>query len=88
MSPEYFHERLTYSEAADFLDGLARRYRGDWEQARLIADVTARCAGNKQGVRLEFPWEKEEKLRAQAPPTKAEMEDIRRLSRRIKAMHK
>ncbi|MCD8265819.1 MAG: hypothetical protein LUC33_01560 [Prevotellaceae bacterium] len=88
MSPEYFHERLTYSEAADYLDGLARRYRGDWEQARLIADVTARCAGNKRGVELEFPWEKEDEERKYAPPTPEEMEQIRAISRQIKSIHK
>ena len=58
MSPEYFHRHLTFGEADDYLAGLNRRYRAGWEQARLEADVAARCAGNKDGLQLEFPWDK------------------------------
>lgn len=59
VSPEYFHEKMTYGEANDFLRGLQRRYRQSWEQTRLSVDIAARCAGNKDGVPIEFPWDSE-----------------------------
>lgn len=60
MSPEYFWHHLTFCEANLYIKGLSRRYHNGWEQARLVSDVTAKCAGNKGGSGITFPWEKEE----------------------------
>lgn len=76
ISPDYFHRRLTFREANLIIRGIGRRHRASWEQARLIADVQAKCAGNKQGIRVEFPWEKEAKALSQRPPSKEELERL------------
>ncbi len=76
MSAEYFHERLTYGEAGDYLEGMARRYRQGWEQSRLVADVVAKVAGNKNGTGLEFPWEAEDTALRQAPPSEEEYAEL------------
>lgn len=61
MNPEYFHTTLTIGEANDYLVGLGMRKRSGWEQTRLLADVQARCAGNKEGFKFPLPWEEEKK---------------------------
>lgn len=73
MAPEYFKERLTYSEADDYLGGLHRRYRAGWEQARMTSDVTAMCAGNKEGTKVRFSWEKDRPAPQNAAPTEDEV---------------
>lgn len=83
MSPEYFHTKLTFSEAGDYIEGLGRRYRPAWEQARLVADVTARCAGNKKGIGLEFDWEKAARLAAQKPPTEKDLQELKAFADKI-----
>ena len=62
VSPEYFHLHMTYCEAGDFLAGMQRRYRQGWEQTRLSVDVAARCAGNKDGVDIRFPWDEDTRV--------------------------
>ena len=60
VSPEYFHRHMTFCEADDYLAGLHRRYHPGWEMARMQADVAAKCAGNKEGLKeMVFPWESE-----------------------------
>lgn len=62
VSPEYFHRHMTFCEADDYLAGLHRRYHPGWEMARMQADVAAKCAGNKEGLKeMVFPWESETK---------------------------
>ena len=73
MSPEYFHELLTYGEADDYLGGMHRRYRYGYDQARMITSIIGQLfAQNYTPVR--FPWE--EQTTNTAPPTEEEMQDI------------
>lgn len=83
MQPEYYWLHLSLAEAQLFVDGLDRRYHAAWEQARLVADVQARCAGNRNGIGLDFPWEREARLAAQAPPTPEELERLKEWSKRV-----
>ena len=76
MDRTLFIERLTHREAQDFIDGVARRYRAGWEQARLIADVVARVAGNKDGIGLAFPWEDETRPSDSDYPTDEEYREM------------
>ncbi len=81
MSAEYFLECMTYREAGDYMEGMARRYRQGWEQSRLVADVVAKVAGNSNGVGLEFPWEAEEREARQAAPTDEEYAEMEKALR-------
>lgn len=64
--------------------GIQRRYHPLWEASRLQADVAARCAGNKGGLKLEFPWEIEET--EHLPPTQQEMQKLKEQGKRFADM--
>lgn len=68
-------------EAQDFIDGLARRQRPGWEQARELMRVVASAAGAR---RFDFPlpWDKEA-APAPAPPEAGELEALRRRARAV-----
>lgn len=68
-------------EAQDFIDGLARRQRPGWEQARELMRVVASAAGAR---RFDFPlpWDKET-APAPAPPEAGELEALRRRARAV-----
>lgn len=48
------------------------------------ADVAARCAGNKGGLKLEFPWEVDEEVKR--PPTRKELDKLKEQGRRFADM--
>ena len=39
MSPEYFHNALTFGEADDYLGGMNRRCRHGYAQARMVQSI-------------------------------------------------
>jgi len=43
--------------------------------------VAARCAGNKGGLKLEFPWEVDEELKR--PPTSQELQKLKKQGQRF-----
>lgn len=77
----YFFERMGALEAQDYIDGLARRHRPGWEQARELMRVVAAAAGAR---RFDFPlpWDKEQAAAA-PPPDAAELEALRRRARAV-----
>ena len=78
----YFFERMGALEAQDYIDGLARRHRPGWEQARELMRVVAAAAGAR---RFDFPlpWDKEQAAAAAPPPSAAELEALRRRARAV-----
>lgn len=75
MSPEYFHTRLTYGEADDYLGGMHRRYHAGYDQARMITALVGKLFAKDYKIPT-FPWEKKET--DFAPPTEEELAQIRR----------
>ena len=84
MSPEYFHERLTYGEADDYLGGLNRRCRHGYAQARMVQSIIGQLFAKDYKVQV-FPWEEENGKRKtengkrkteNGAPTEEEMEEI------------
>lgn len=74
MPPEYFHNRLTFGEADDFLGGLNARYVHGYNQARMVHSIIGHLFA-KNYTEPEFPWEKEKKADAHLP-TKEELEKL------------
>lgn len=74
MSPEYFHTRLTYGEADDYLGGMHRRCYHGYNQARMITSIIGRLFAKDYKIQT-FPWEKEDQVDT-APPTEDELKDI------------
>lgn len=77
-SPDYFFNRMSIHEARDYIIGLNRRYRQDWERTRMEVQVLHKVQTGKD-LDLEFPWEKEEK-------PEATEEEIERLREKAKMM--
>lgn len=75
MSPEYFHSRLTFGEADDYLGGMQRRCYHGYNQARMVESIIGRLFAKNYKVQT-FPWE--EKQTSTAPPTESEVRDLLR----------
>ena len=86
MSPEYFHNALTFGEADDYLGGMNRRCRHGYAQARMVQSIIGQLFAKDYKVQ-EFPWEEEEngkrktengkrKTENGKAPTEEEMEDL------------
>lgn len=79
MSPEYFHNALTFGEADDYLGGMNRRCRHGYAQARMVQSIIGQLFAKNYKVQ-EFPWEEEERRKEKEErrkaPTEEEMEDL------------
>lgn len=71
-SPDYFLNKMSLAETRDYIAGLNRRYRQDWERTRLTAQVFHKVQTGKD-LELDFPWEVEEKPQ----PTEEELDMLR-----------
>ena len=60
MSPEYFHNALTFGEADDYLGGMNRRCRHGYAQARMVQSIIGQLFAKDYKVQV-FPWEEEER---------------------------
>lgn len=82
ISADYFLDKMQPYEINTVLKGLELKSRENWEQARLIAFVTAQCNSTKkitpQDI-IKFPWEKEEGRKARVSE-----DDIKRLNEKAK----
>lgn len=84
LDPEYVLDKMRMYEAEILIDGIWKKKRQEWEQARLIAWVTLRCnTKSKVGLSefLPFEWDKE---KSEAPVVTEE--DRMRLRARAKAL--
>lgn len=70
------------TEARDYIEGMNRRYRQDWERTRLESSVLYKVMSGKD-LELEFPWEVEDEERKEATP-----EELERLRERAKMMER
>lgn len=79
MSPEYFHNHLTYGEADDYLGGMQRRHYHGYSQARMVAATVGQLFAKNYKAPV-FPWEEAEKERRKAegekPPTEEELAEM------------
>lgn len=80
-SPDYFFNRMGISEAKDYVIGLNRRYRQDWERTRMGVQVFHKVQTGKD-LDLEFPWEIQEKPEA----TEEEMKALRDKARAMEKL--
>lgn len=73
MSPEYFHSRLTFGEADDYLGGMQRRYWHGYSQARMVEAIIGQLF-SKNYKPQTFPWEKP--VADTRPPSEEELASI------------
>lgn len=82
MSPEYFHSRLTFGEADDYLGGMQRRYWHGYSQARMVEAIIGQLFAKNYKPQT-FPWEKP--VADTRPPTEAEVLRLQREAERWEA---
>lgn len=78
MQPLYFHTRLTYREADDYLCGMRRRCRAGYDQARMVSSIIGRLFAKNYTIPT-FPWEEDEKRTGSSemkPPTEDEIHQL------------
>jgi hypothetical protein len=59
LSPDYFLNHMGLREANDYITGLNRRYRQQWEQTRLLCRLIHKVETGKE-LELDFPWDEED----------------------------
>lgn len=62
IDPSYVLDRMEVYEVRALMKRQHLRHRENWEQARMLAFVTARCAGSKirdSKELMAFPWDNE-----------------------------
>lgn len=69
---------MSLTETRDYIAGLNRRYRQNWEMTRLTAQVFHKVQTGKD-LELDFPWEVEEK----PEPTEEEMNVLREKAKKM-----
>lgn len=70
------------NEARDYIEGMNRRYRQDWERTRLESSVLYKVMSGKD-LELEFPWETEDEDKEETQP-----EDLERLREKARIMER
>ena len=72
---------MTVGEARDYIAGMNRRYRQDWERTRMQVQVFHKVQTGKD-LDLEFPWETEPKKET----SKEELSELRERAKRLEAI--
>ncbi len=75
LSPSYFFEEMTFSEAEHWLEGYQERKKDEWERTRMlmwiVAQVNSRSELSPDDV-MKFPWDE-----VQGPSDEAEIRELR-----------
>lgn len=74
------------SEAKDYVIGLNRRYRQDWERTRMEVQVFHKVQTGKD-LDIEFPWEIQEKPEATEEEMKALRDKAKAMERIMNSNH-
>jgi hypothetical protein len=56
LAPDYFLNRMGLREANDYIMGLNRRHRQQWEQTRLLCRLIHKIETGKE-LELDYPWD-------------------------------
>lgn len=82
LSPDYVLDRMQMYELEPLMANLHRKYKENWEQARMVAYVTAQCNSTKKLVPtdiMQFAWDE-----STTGDTTISNDDIKRLKEKAK----
>ena len=86
VSPDYVLDRIQTYEIQALLNYNWLKSKDEWEQARLIAYVTAQCQSTKKlkiTDIIDFPWEKQEKTQKEIKVDKERIKKIQELAQEM-----
>lgn len=79
LSPSYFFDRMTFSEAEHWLEGWQERKKDEWERTRMlmwiVAQVNSRNELSPEDI-MSFPWDEVHEMADEA--------EIKELRERVK----
>lgn len=78
-SPDYFLNKMSVAEARDYIKGLNRRYRQNWEMTRLLGRLLVKVETGKDWD-MDFVWEFEDNDK-KSEPTDEELNELREKAR-------
>ena len=90
VSPDYFLDKMSFSEVRYFLQGLSMRNRESWEQARILGYIIAQSNSTKELKQtdiLRFPWDEEGEAQTNLV-CEADMERLRQKAKAIESQLK
>lgn len=79
-NPEYFMDRMSISEAREYMEGVMMRQRSGWEQTRVLSEILIKVmTGNDHHIPL--PWDNETGM--DDATTEEDLEELRKKAERM-----
>lgn len=78
-SPEYFMDRMSISEAREYMEGVSMRERAGWRQTKAMAEIFIKVmTGEDKNIPL--PWDDETE---DEETTEEDLEELRKKAERM-----
>ena len=81
-SPEYFMDRMSISEAREYMEGVFMRERAGWEQTRMMSELLIKVMTGEDH-HIPLPWDDE---REEDETTEEDLEELRMKAERMEAL--
>ena len=79
-SPEYFMDRMSISEAREYMEGVFMRERAGWRQTKAMAEIFIKVmTGEDRNIPL--PWDDEKGMDEET--TEEDLEELRKKAERM-----
>jgi hypothetical protein len=85
-NPEYFMDRMSISEAREYMEGVFMRERAGWEQTRMMSELLIKVMTGED-YHIPLPWDVPWAVDAAAEETtEEELEELRKKAERMEAL--
>ena len=81
-NPEYFMDRMSISEAREYMEGVFMRERAGWEQTRMMSELFIKVMTGEDW-HIPFPWDDETE---DEETTEEDLEELRRKAERMETL--
>ena len=78
-SPEYFMDRMSISEAREYMEGVMMRNRSGWEQTRVLSEILIKVMTGEDR-HIPLPWDEDTE---DEDATEKELEELRLKAERM-----
>lgn len=82
-SPEYFFERMSISEAREYMEGVMMRQRSGWEQTRVLSEILIKVMTGEDR-HIPLPWDDETGMDDET--TEEDLEELRKKAERMEEL--
>lgn len=78
-SPEYFFERMSISEAREYMESVMMRQRSGWEQTRVLSEILIKVMTGEYN-HIPLPWDE---MGMDDDTTEEDLEELRKKAERM-----